>query len=71
MTLNDRFWRKADIGLVRGERLLLTQSGHSDRCGVFNNDQSEHFCSELAGATDIQKSAGRRSFRLKEAGRVR
>jgi hypothetical protein len=26
---NDRYWRKADIGLTRAEWLLLTQSGHS------------------------------------------
>ncbi len=26
---NDRFWRKADIGMTWAEGLLLTQSGHS------------------------------------------
>ena len=25
---NDRFWRKADIGLTKAQRLILTQRGH-------------------------------------------
>jgi len=28
VSANDRLWRKADIRLTKGERLVLAQSGH-------------------------------------------
>jgi hypothetical protein len=37
LMLNDRFWRKADIGLIGVEGQLLTQSGHSRWASVRRN----------------------------------
>jgi len=41
---NVRYWRKADIGLIRGERPHLTQSGH---LGPVQQISTELMLSEL------------------------